>query len=295
MNLIPLRTAVIAGTCAIALSFVAVPAFAATTPDGASCVILDSSDPSYDPACVEMPDASGDDSSSMSDDSSSMGDDSSADDSSAEDGTPAVTEAPLPAEQGKPAQHFAATVFAPSVIAKRGITVRYTGLTAGKSYQPFYSTGQSGGELGKVRKANGKGVIAFTYKFDKSEKQQFAKLGAVYTIGLLGQETDLRLTQEITVKYDSDLHWHAADRHGKKVTLSVSVDRAGASGDDSDWKKAKVVFQKKVGTKWVAVRTVKTDADGDASATFTSTVKVWRAVVESSSTVHGSTSRGHRA
>ena len=307
MNLIPMRTAVIAGTCAIALSFVAVPAFAAPTSiSGTSCV-TDQNDPSYDSTCLDTPDptvtddttadttddSSADDSSA--DDPSSMGDDTSADDPSADDGTPVETAAPLPAELGKPKQAFAATVFAPSVIAKKGITVHYTGLTAGASYQPFYSTGQSGGELGKLRTANGKGAISFTYKFSKSEKKQLAKLGAVYTIGILGQDTDLRLTKQITVKYDSDLTWHAADRHGKKVTLSVSVDRAGASGEDSDWSRAKVAFQKKVGTAWVTVKTVKTDSDGDAKATFRAKVNVWRAVVKSGTTVFGSTSKGHRA
>lgn len=301
MNLFPLRTAVIAGTCAIALSFTALPAFAATTPDGSACTVLDSSDPAYDPTCVEASDGAAATDYPQEDDGADQNAGDTIDDSGAmNNGAPAGDDTSgvavaLPAEQGKPKQHFAATVLAPAVIAKKGITVRYTGLTPRKSYQPFYSTGQSGGELGKVRTASSKGVIAFTYTFDKSEKKQFATLGAVYTIGLLGQDTDLRLTQEIAVKYDSDLTWHAADRHAGKVTLSVSVDRAGASGRDSAWSKARVAFQKKVGTTWKTVATVRTDAKGDAEATVRSSSATWRAVVRAGTTVSGSTSRGHTA
>lgn len=287
MNLIPLRTVVVAGTCAVALSFVALPAYADDP----------SSDSGTNPSTTEtvvMPNPSDTDM-GVTDDSGAMNNGAAADDSAAGDDTSGVMEAPLPAEQGRPKQRFAATVMAPAVIAKKGITVEYTGLTAGKSYQPFYSTGRSGGELGSVRKASSKGVVSFTYKFDRTEKKQFAALGAVYTVGLLGQDTDLRLTQEIAVKYDSDLTWHAAERHAGKVTLSVSVDRAGASGKDSAWQKAKVAFQKKVGTTWKTVKTVRTNAAGDAETTVKASVATWRAVVKAGSTVSGSTSRGHKA
>lgn len=298
MNLIPLRTAVIAGTCAVALSFVALPAFADVDPNMASdpsaSQTVDSTDPaSADPTATDPTDATVDDG---MDDSGEVGDDNGSD-TSTDDGDATATAAPvvsLPAEKGTPKQHFADTVFTPKEITKKGIKVEYTGLTAGATYQPFYSTGQSGGELTDPKKASTKGTISFTYRLSKAGKKSFGALGAVYTIGLRGNDTSLDLTQQISVKYDSDLTWKPAERHGGKVTLTVSVDKDDAAGKAGDWKKAEVDFQKKVGTTWVTVKTVKTNAKGVASATITSGKKVWRAVLVTSRTVIGATSAGHK-
>lgn len=292
MNLISLRTAVIAGTCAVALSFVAVPAFADVDPGtGLDTSTSQTTDPaSTDPTATDPTDATDDDG---MDDSGDVSDDDASDTSTQNGGATAAPVATLPAEQGKPKQHFAHTVFTPKEIAKKGIKVEYTGLTAGATYQPFYSTGQSGGELTDPKTASKKGTVSFTYKLSKAEKKSFGALGAVYTIGLRGEQTALDLTQQISVKYDSDLTWKPAERHGGKVTLTVSVDKDDAAGKAGDWKKAEVEFQKKVGTTWVTVKTVKTNAKGVASATITSGKKVWRAVLETSRTVIGATSAGH--
>lgn len=99
-------------------------------------------------------------------------------------------------------------------------------------------------------------------------------------IGLLGLDPDLRLTQLASVEYDSDLAWKPTERHGGKVTLSVSVDKDDADGESIDRKKAKVDFQKKVDTTWVTVKTVKTNAEGIASATITYGRKVWATLIE---------------
>jgi hypothetical protein len=323
MNLIPLRNAAIAGTCAVALSFVALPAYASVSTDAgsSSCTTSDTSgdsttgdDDSTDTSQVGTDDSSSTDVTTPDDtmmtgipvtdttstDSSMTPalrayDDTAATDDTcdSDDDSDATATAPLPAEKGTAKQHFAQTVFTPKEIAKKGIKVEYTGLTAGKTYQPFESTGQSGGPIGDVRTASKKGTITFTYKFAKAEKS-FTTLGAVYTVGLLGQDTDLRLTQEIAVKYDSDLTWNTAERHGKKVTLSVSVDKDDKAGKSSDWKKVSVEFQKKVGTKWVTVKTVKTNSKGAAKATIKAGVTTWRAVLAGSHTVIGATSGGHR-
>lgn len=294
MNLIPLRTAVIAGTCAVALSFVALPAFADVDPgtgiDTTTSQTTDQASP--DPAATDPTDETIDD--DGMDDSGDVTDDNGSDTSTENGEATAAPVVTLPAEKGAPKQHFADIVFTPKEIAKKGIKIEYTGLTAGATYQPFYSTGQSGGELTDPKKASKKGTISFTYRLSKAEKKSFGALGAVYTIGLRGDETALNLTQLISVKYDSDLTWKPAERHGGKVTLTVSVDKDNAAGKAGDWKKAEVEFQKKVGTEWVTVKTVKTNAKGIASATITSGKKVWRAVLQTSHTVIGATSAGHK-
>ena len=294
MNLIPVRTAVIAGTCAIALSFVAVPAFAE---DGSSSMAA-----SPEPG----------DGSTMGDDGSEAGDgtedstDESSDDSTgdtADDGIddgsdaddPAATTATPPAEHGTPRHHLRDGTLEPREVVKKGIRVEYTGLTAHASYQPFYSTGQSGGSIGDPVEANGKGTIVFTWHPASGTKNPFAHAGARYSLGLMGTDTQLSLLDEITVGYDSDLVWKPAKRHHGTVTLEVHADHAKPSGSkDAAWKKVRVEFQKKVGDTWVTVTTKKTNAHGVAKAVFVAGKHVWRAVVESKGTVLGSTTKGHK-
>lgn len=120
----PLRAAVIAGTCVVALSLVALPAFADVAPGM-------SADPTVQAGPVPTDDASD----TTTDDSGDVADDdTSTDDSTDTTAAPVVT---LPAEKGKPKQHFADTVFTPKEIAKKGLRVTFTGLTAGKTYQPL--------------------------------------------------------------------------------------------------------------------------------------------------------------
>lgn len=308
MNLIPLRTAAIAGTCAVALSFVALPAYAAvpfdemssttdssqtTAPDDTATVPTDDSTTPTDDSTTD--DSTTDDSTTGTDDGSDVSDDNGSDSDSTDDGnddtTPVVT---LPAEKGKPKAHYVDTVLTPKAIAKKGVKVVYTGLTAGKKYQPYYFVPEAFGDsYGKELTASKKGTLTVTYTWKKVEPS-FDKLGAVYDVGLLGVDTAYREYHEIAVKYDSDLKWNAAVRHGKKVTLSVSVDKDDAKGKSSDWKKTSVEFQKKVGTKWVTVKTVKTNAKGSAEVTLKAGVSTWRAVLAGSTTVIGATSHGHR-
>jgi hypothetical protein len=266
VNLTPFRTALIAGGCAVALSFAALPAHASTT-------TAVENGPTSTSASVETTPAP------------------------ADDVTPAPTatptEAAKPAEKGHPKQVFADTTIEPRVITKHGVHVVYTGLTAHARYQPFYSTGESGGPLGHVRKADAKGRLVVNYHFTKQEKALVA-LGATYSFGLTGVDTQLQLTKTIEVKYDSDLVWHAPVRHGKTVTLSASVDKAGATGKDKAWKKVVVLFQKQDGADWVTVEKDRTDAKGLAKVTVKSGTAVWRAVVDSTRTVSGSTSKGHK-
>lgn len=322
MNLVPLRTAVIAGTCAVALSFTTVPAFAvvSTAAGSSSCTAAGTSsddtssedtsadDPgSTDDGPVAASDGSApgdttpivspayradDDSGDSADtDDTCAGDDDGTDDSGS---TAPVVVAPLPAEQGTPKASYSDTVFTPKAIRSRGIRVVYSGLTAGAEYQPFFFVpGRFGDSYGRALTASKKGTVTVRFAWKKVQPS-FLELGAVYDIGLRGVDTELNLTREITVKYDSDLIWHAAERHGRKVVLSVSVDRDGAKGTSSDWKKVPVAFQKKVGTRWVTVKTVRTNGKGVARTRITAGVSAWRAVVAGSGTVVGATSAGHR-
>ena len=313
MNLIPLRTAAIAGACTVALSFVALPARAAvpfddlnTSTTSDTTPAPDSTDSTPAPDSTDstpaddssVTDDTGTDDTSATDDSGDMTDDSGddvGDDDGSDDSSDPTTVTPaLPKEKGSPKQHFEQTVFTPKEIATKGLKITYTGLTAGKSYQPFEATENSGGELTDAKKADKKGTLTVHYKFKKSE-ESFTTLGATYAIGLNGVDTDVQLRQTITVKYDSDLTWNAAARHGGKVTLSVNVDKDNAAGKSADWKKADVDFQKKVGSKWVTVKTVKTNAKGVATATVKSGRSVFRAVLDAGKTVIGATTKGHRA
>lgn len=315
MKFLPFRTAVIAGTCTVALSFVALPAHAAVpfadmstststtdsgnTSDSTTTGVVDNSTTdatTTDDSTTDATDATDDDGTDATDDDGtdvSDDDGSDATDDSGDD-TSAPVVAPLPAEKGTPKADYSDTVLTPKEITKKGIKVVYTGLTAGAKYQPYYAVPDRFGDTyGTELTASKKGTLTVTFTW-KKERPSFNTLGAVYVIGLLGVDTDLRLEQTISVKYDSDLTWNAAERHGKKVTLSVSVDKDDAKGRSSDWKKTAVEFQKKVGTTWVTVKTVKTNAKGTAKVTIKAGVSTWRAVLAGSSTVIGATSKGHK-
>lgn len=313
MNLVPLRTAAIAGTCAVALAFVALPAQAATlssfshsadsssTPTG-----TESSSTPTDTASAASDDpgtAVGDDGTSAGDSGTEAGDDGTdasddnGDDQSDDQGgddADGSSSAPvaLAAEQGTPTQTFRQTVLLPREVRTRGIKVVYSGLTRKAHYQPYFSGGQGGGSIGEVRKANGKGELTLTFH-PRDDLRWMTQLGATFVIGLRGVDTDLDLTQRIEVKYDSDVAL-VTKRHGDHVSLAVSVDHQTKSGKDAAWKKVKVDFQKKVGTKWVTVKTVRTGADGVAKTKVEAGKSEWRAVVSSGRTVAGTTTRGHR-
>ncbi|RIX27547.1 hypothetical protein [Amnibacterium setariae] len=323
MHLTALRTAAVAGTCAVALSFVALPAQAATVSHGShsgsepsSSQTETSSSSSSDDASsgtdvgddhgsgTEVGDDHGDgtevgdddgtdatDESGDSDESDDSGDDAS-DDQGGDDADGSSAPVALPAEQGSPSQAFRRTVLLPKEIRTKGIKVVYSGLTRKAHYQPYFSGGRFGGEIGEVRKANGKGAITLTIH-PRKDLAFMTQLGASFVIGLRGLDTQLDLTQRIEVKYDSDVAL-TTKRRGEHVSLAVAVDHETRSGDDSAWKKVRVRFQKKVDGKWVTVKTVRTDAKGVAKAKVTAGRSEWRAVVVSGRTVAGTTTRGHR-
>ena len=294
MNLVPLRAAVIAGTCAVALSFVAVSAFADTPtddPSGTSTSSPTSSDSTGTDAGTEDPttDSSTDTPTpAVSDDSSEDVSDDSSDDAGESSG---VTDL-LPNEAGHPRLHVGHGNVDLRDFLSHGVRVALTGLTPGYSYQPFYGTANSGDVIGKPRTADSHGQIGFTWKPDRS-RTGFSKPGE-YTLGLAGTQTSLMITTTIVVKRDSDLVWLPAKRTGHTVTLSVSADHAPASGGkDVKWKKVKVDFQKKVGSTWVTVTTAKTNDHGVAKATFVSGKQIWRAVIDATAAVFGSTTKAH--
>jgi hypothetical protein len=315
MHLSALRTAAIAGSCAVALSFIALPAQAVPVSSfshsGSESSSSDSSSPPADAANPSTDDSvstTGDDAAAGDgtpqagdDDATEAGeDDGTADDDGTDasddqgDDASGTTTAPvvLAAEQGTPTQTFRQTVLLPKEIRTKGIKVVYSGLTRKADYQPYFSNGRSGGPIGGVRKANGKGVITLTIH-PRKDLAWMTTLGASFVVGLRGVDTDLDLTQQIEVKYDSDIAL-STKRHGKRVALTVSVDHETESGEDAAWKQVKVRFQKKVGTKWATVRTVRTDAKGHARAEVEAGRSEWRAVVASGETVAGTTTRSHR-
>lgn len=282
MKLIPLRTAAIAGTCAVALSFVALPAWASPTVSSSSTIAAASVSGSGDDATGDP--STGDEAEHESEDES----DDLADDSTggASDGSS------LPAEQGHPALRLERTTISPAELAKHGVTAVATGLTPGVRYQPFWSSTQMGDTIKGPRKADGKGTLTFTWKPGKTRASE----PTTWTIGVGGVETDMtNVTQTLVVKYGSDLTWGGATRHGSTVTLRASLDREGRSGKDAAWKKVPVAFQKQVGDVWVTVRTKRTNGNGVAKVTVKAEAgTVWRVVVDGTSTVAGSKTKGHR-
>ncbi|GAA2753994.1 hypothetical protein [Amnibacterium kyonggiense] len=316
MHLSALRTAAIAGSCAIALSFVALPAHAVTvsafshsgsesgtsSSDSATTSTDDSGTAAGDDGtATEAGDGNGgaeagdDNGSDATDDGTDAGDDQgddASDDQGGDTGGSASTPVALPAEQGTPTQTFRDTVLLPKELRTRGIKVVYSGLTRKAHYQPYFSGGQSGGPISEVKRANGNGSLTLVIR-PRKDLAWMSTLGASFVIGLRGVDTDLDLTQQIQVKYDSDAAL-TTERHGKRVALAVSVDRETESGRAAAWKKVQVHFQKKVDGTWVTVKTTRTDAKGVAKATVKAGKAEWRAVVAAGKKVAGKTTRSHR-
>ncbi|MFD1720690.1 hypothetical protein [Amnibacterium endophyticum] len=290
MNLVPLRAAAVAGTCAIALSFVSLPAQAAplvAAPASGSAAAQMSSSGGDDHA-----DEQGDD--STSEESGDSPSEQESDDASEQESDDSADETPatLPAEQGTPKQDFRSTVLLPKEVATRGIKVRYSGLTPKANYQPYWSGGEMGGELTKLKKANGKGVIVLTIRPGK-DLVWMKQLGSEFTVGLIGQDTELNLSQQIQIKYDSDVAL-TTKRHGKKVLLAVTAERETTSGHQAPWKKVRVLLQKKTDAGWKTVRTLRTNSHGLATAKVKSGKTLWRAVAASTKHIAGATTKGHR-
>lgn len=102
----------------------------------------------------------------------------------------------------------------------------------------------------------------------------------------------------MVAKYGSKLSWVSAVRSGGTVTLAARAARYSpfaSFGGYVTWRKAAVLVQKKVGTTWHTVKTVRTNAKGVASARVTGAKRAWRLVTADTSSVWGTaTSAKHR-
>jgi hypothetical protein len=285
MNLPVLRTAVLAGGCALALAFV---------PMTATAAVLPASEPGShgrtstdDPTTNATSDDSTDDGSADDASDDQGADDQGADDQGAddqgEDG------------HGRSAERHGAKgrvdddTVAPHELERDGVKVVFTGLTPRARYQPYWTDGTTTGSIGGARKADDRGVLRFSWKPAKNRVAT-----GTFQVGLQGVDTVYDSTRTVEVKYDSDLSLERADRHGKRVSLTAEATRTTRSGASSTpWKRVEVDFQKRVGTTWVTVATDETDARGVATATVRADAHVWRAVVDGTATVFGSRTKAH--
>ncbi|MGT2427123.1 hypothetical protein [Amnibacterium kyonggiense] len=94
----------------------------------------------------------------------------------------------------------------------------------------------------------------------------------------------------MVAKYGSKLSWVAAKRVGSSVALKARAVRYSpftGSGGYVKWTQAKVLVQKRVGTAWKTVKSVRTDSKGVATARVSGAKRSWRLVTADSSSVWG--------
>jgi hypothetical protein len=281
----------LAGASALAVTLIAAPAFASIPSTTGSSVRVAYDDATPDPTATDpattdttpdptttndsTSDGTTDDSTtddSTTDDSST--DDSTTDDSSTDDSTTGTTTTVLPDEKGKPKEALADQISIKK-FKKSGITVVFSGLTKGDSYQPYFSTSAEGDTIGGAKKASSTGVITVVWKPGKT----FA-VPAQFNVGLAGNDTNLNIRDSFKVRYGTELSWSSAShRDGKSVTLTATVKHDNTKGKATVWSKAVVKFQEKVGSKWKTVKTDKSNSDGVASVTVKAGKHSWRAIV----------------
>jgi hypothetical protein len=108
-----------------------------------------------------------------------------------------------------------------------------------------------------------------------------------------------RASGTMTVKYDSRIAWNHPSRSGRFLTLRASAAEFTTTPawqpGYAAWPNAKVRFQQLVHGKWHTVKTVRTGAKGDATATVKTGRGTWRAVTATSSSVWGKASGTHTA
>jgi len=116
-----------------------------------------------------------------------------------------------------------------------------------------------------------------------------------------GFEESVQVVQEdsepMVAKYASKLAWKSVVRSGSHVTLRAVAKRYALSpgfGGYVAWKHAKALVQKRVGSTWHTVKTVRTDRKGVASARVSGGKHAWRIVTSDSTTIWGSTSSAKR-
>lgn len=106
-------------------------------------------------------------------------------------------------------------------------------------------------------------------------------------------------SSSMTVKYDSRIAWGHASRRGTWLTLRASAAQFSVTPSWQPgyvvWPNAEVRFQKLAHGKWRTVKTVRTNAKGNASATVRATRGTWRVSTATTSSVWGKTSGSHAA
>lgn len=147
----------------------------------------------------------------------------------------------------------------------------------------FY-TGPSGSHAGTYR-----AVADYAY----SDDTYLDADGYEQSVEVVQQDSGL-----MVAKYASKLSWKSVVRSGSHVTLRAVAKRYSLSrgfGGYVAWKHTKALVQKKVGSTWRTVKTVKTDSKGVATARLSGAARTWRIVALDSSTTWGdATTSKHR-
>ena len=235
----------------------------------------------------------------------------------------ATVAVPTPAVKITPA-HLAVHQY-----AKSGLVAHLTGLPAKTAVDYGYGWGGAGDHIGTVRtKADGNAIVHFVppkehagagdYSFavdwvlaapaadsvtTKTTKSPTG--GTVTTITTVATTPGATAsdpsttTENVIVTYavkdsDAKVAWGAAVRNGTSIALKATATRWSATAKKYvPWHKATVEFQERVAGVWKTKITATTNSKGVAAKTVSAKVHTWRAVVVSTKTTWGVSSKAH--
>jgi hypothetical protein len=108
------------------------------------------------------------------------------------------------------------------------------------------------------------------------------------------------VTRSINVTYsvrasDAKVAWGTAHRSGTSIALKATATRWSATAKKYvPWHRATVKFQERIGGVWKTRTTVTTSTKGVAAKTVSAKVHTWRALVVSTKTTWGVSSKAHK-
>jgi hypothetical protein len=196
--------------------------------------------------------------------------------------------------------------------ATTGITAHLRGFPAKTVVTFGLAAGQSGGGIAedKVFTTTSAGTLNFHYKPGSSAGIGTYTFTAFYTpaasttttTSTTGTTDPAPTTESVPVRStyvvkpsDAKVAWGAAHRSGTAIALKATVTRWSATAKKYvPWHSATVKFQERIAGAWKTKTTVTTDSKGVAAKTVSAKVHTWRALVVTTKTTWGISTKAHK-